>query len=179
MIDRNTLALATIIQDLLLFSRNVRAELKIERRPIDLRDVVRKAVVSIEPLLAQKNVTLQIAEGPPIPCAGDAARLQQVIWNLLTNAVKFTPAGGRVSIAYECTSDYAGFIVTDTGEGISPDLLDTMFDPFRQGAVHSTGGLGLGLAIVRQIVEAHGGTINAASGGPDSGASFTVRLPST
>jgi PAS domain S-box-containing protein len=176
-IDRNTRALATIIEDLLEFSRNVRAELKIERGPIDLRDVVKKAVVAIEPLLAQKNVTLRLADGAPLACLGDAPRLQQVIWNLLTNAVKFTPPGGEISITYDSTPEHVELIVTDTGEGITAELLGTIFDPFRQGAVHVTGGLGLGLAIVRQIVDAHGGSIQAASEGPGLGATFTVRLP--
>jgi signal transduction histidine kinase len=176
-IDRNTRALARIIEDLLDFSRNVRGALRMEPVPIDLRAVTREAVASVEPMARHKGVALRSGAGGPVRIVGDPARLQQVAWNLLTNAIKFTPQGGQVAIEVSATPDGATLVFSDTGEGIRPELIDAIFDPFRQGDRHGTMGLGLGLAIVRQIVEAHGGTVEGRSAGAGAGATFTVRLP--
>jgi PAS domain S-box-containing protein len=177
-IDRNGRALTRIIEDLLDFSRNVRSGMRLEPTAIDLCDVAREAVASIEPVALQKEVSLALDLGGPCMVAGDAARLQQVAWNLLANAIKFTPPGGAVRVGVCAAEQGVELRVSDTGEGIRPDLLDAIFDPFRQGEAHGTPGLGLGLAIVRQIVEAHGGTVEAANANPSPGATFTVRLPS-
>ena len=176
-IDRNTRALARIIEDLLDFSRNMRGSLRLERTPIDLADVVRQAVVSVEPLAAEKDIRLGFTGADTVALSGDAARLQQVVWNLLTNAIKFTPVRGSIDVQVRRTAATGEIVVTDTGEGIRPELLKVIFDPFRQGVVQSSGGLGLGLAIVRQIVEAHEGEVHAVSHGPGAGASFVVSLP--
>jgi signal transduction histidine kinase len=175
-IDRNGRALTRIIEDLLDFSRNARTGLRFEPAAIDLRDVAQQALASIEPLALQQDVGLSMVADNPCMVIGDPARLQQVAWNLLTNAVKFTPPGGSVTVAVISRPDHVEMQVSDTGPGIRPELLDVIFDPFRQGEAHGTPGLGLGLAIVRQIVEAHAGTVGAGNRPDRSGAVFTVRL---
>lgn len=176
-IDRNGRALTRIIEDLLDFSRNVRSGLRFEPTAIDLRDVAQQAVTSIEPVAQQNDVRLTMSADLPCMVTGDAARLQQVAWNLLTNAVKFTPPGGTVSVTVGADAYGVEMRVADTGQGIRPELLDVIFDPFRQGDAHGTPGLGLGLAIVRQIVQVHGGTVDAENRVDGGGALFTVRLP--
>ena len=177
-IDRNGRALTRIIEDLLDFSRNVRGGLRLEPVPTDLCDVAREAIASVEPVARQKGVSLHLTVEQVCMVAGDPARLQQVAWNLLTNAIKFTPSGGRVSVRVRPGAEGVQLRVRDTGEGIRPELLDAIFDPFRQGEPHGTPGLGLGLAIVRQIVEAHGGTVEARNTTESRGATFEVWLPS-
>jgi CheY-like chemotaxis protein len=146
---------------------------------VDLRDVLASALDVVCPAADAKGVTLGRELGDaPVVVSGDADRLQQVVWNLLANAVKFTPRGGRVDVAIEATDDTARIVVNDTGEGIPADFLPHVFEPFRQAdgsATRRHEGLGLGLAIVRALVERHGGTVCAASAG--TGATFTVDLP--
>ena len=181
-IERNAAALAHLIDDLLDVSRIVAGTLHLAAQPVDLVAVVQAAVDAVRPLALTRNVHLEFT--PDLPAiktiSGDGGRLEQVIWNLLANAIKFTPEGGRVDVFIERSNDDMEVRVTDTGEGISPDFLPHVFDRFRQGhdaTTQRSTGLGIGLAIVRQLVELHGGTVHAASEGLGSGATFTVRLP--
>ena len=181
-IERNASALAHIIDDLLDVSRIVAGTLRLAPQPVDLVAVAQAALDAVRPLAVTKNV--QLAFSPDLPAietvSGDAGRLQQVIWNLLANAIKFTPEGGRVDVFIEPSNDHMEVRVVDTGQGISPDFLPHVFERFRQADGATTRrhtGLGLGLAIVRQLVELHGGTVHAASQGVGRGATFTVRLP--
>jgi CheY-like chemotaxis protein len=147
--------------------------------PLDLRSVVAAAIDTVRPAAAAKDVTLDVdVTADPVPVMADEHRLQQVVWNLLANAVKYTPRGGRVSVGLEPSRGRAVVRVKDSGEGIAPSLLPHVFEPFRQGASDTIrSGLGLGLAIVRRLVDLHGGRITAESGGPGQGALFTVSLP--
>jgi signal transduction histidine kinase/ActR/RegA family two-component response regulator len=181
-IERNALALAHIIEDLLDVSRIGAGTLHLAPQPVDLVAVAQAAMDAVRPLASTKNVRL--AFSPDLEAlellSGDADRLQQVIWNLLANAIKFTPEGGRVGVFIERSNDSMEVRVVDTGEGISPAFLPHVFERFRQADGATTRrytGLGLGLAIVRQLVELHGGTVHAASEGVGRGATFTVRLP--
>ena len=181
-IERNASALAHLIDDLLDVSRIVAGTLHLAPQPVDLVAVAQAALDTVRPLAAAKNVHL--AFSPALPAietvSGDAGRLQQVIWNLLANAIKFTPEGGRVDVFIEHSNDHMEVRVVDTGQGISPEFLPHVFERFRQADDATTRrhtGLGLGLAIVRQLVELHGGTVHAASQGVGRGATFTVRLP--
>ena len=181
-IERNASALAHIIDDLLDVSRIVAGTLRLAPQPVDLVAVAQAALDAVRPLAATKNVQLAFSPDLPAiePVSGDAGRLQQVIWNLLANAIKFTPEGGRVDVFIERSNDHMEVRVVDTGQGISPDFLPHVFERFRQADGATTRrhtGLGLGLAIVRQLVELHGGTVHAASQGVGRGATFTVRLP--
>jgi CheY-like chemotaxis protein len=181
-IERNAAALATIIDDLLDVSRIIANKLKIAWEPVDLNAVVRAAVNEVRPLASQKGIDLQCAANPDAigVVEGDAERLQQVIGNLLTNGIKFTPDGGRVEVRLAHGDTDVTVQVSDTGEGIDPAFLPHVFERFRQSdasAARRQGGLGLGLAIVSQIVELHGGTVQASSEGKGRGATFTVRLP--
>jgi signal transduction histidine kinase len=149
-------------------------------RPVDLAAVAQAALEAVRPAGATKNVQLAFDDVPGSPpVRGDAERLQQVIWNLLANAIKFTPEGGRVDLFIESATDHVEVRVVDTGQGISPDLLPHVFERFRQGDDATTRrhtGLGLGLGIVRHLVELHGGKVQAASPGVGQGATFTVRF---
>ena len=181
-IERNALVLRHIIDDLLDVSRIVAGTLHVAREPVDLVAVAQAALDAVRPLAVTKNV--QLAFSPDLrgieAVSGDAGRLEQVMWNLLANAIKFTPEGGRVDVSITPLSDHLEIRVVDSGEGISPDFLPHVFDRFRQAEDATTRrhtGLGLGLAIVRQLVELHGGTVHAASPGVGHGATFTVRLP--
>jgi signal transduction histidine kinase len=176
-IERNARVLAHIIEDVLDFSRIVRRGLSLSFALTDLREVAAQGVHSVEPMADAKGLSVRLAPGGPVPTRGDSARLQQVVWNLLTNAVKFTSAGGHVDVVVEGRNGRAVLVVSDTGPGISPEVLPSIFDPFRQGDAQSSTGLGLGLAIVRQIVDAHGGTIEVGSAPGRSGTVFTVSLP--
>jgi CheY-like chemotaxis protein/anti-sigma regulatory factor (Ser/Thr protein kinase) len=150
---------------------------------VDLPAVVDAAVESIRPAAAAKEIRLQTIVDPSAgPVSGDAARLQQVVWNLVTNAVKFTPKHGRVQVRVERVNSHVEIVVSDTGAGISAEFLPHVFERFRQedaGTTRSHGGLGLGLAIVRHLIELHGGTVAAESGGAGMGATFRVLLPLT
>jgi len=181
-IERNATALAHIIDDLLDVSRIVAGTLHLAPEPVDLVAVAQAALDAVRPLAVAKNVHLAFSSDLPAieTVSGDAGRLEQVIWNLLVNAIKFTPEGGRVDVFIAPSNDHMEVRVVDTGQGISPDFLPHVFDQFRQADGATTRrhtGLGLGLAIVRQLVELHGGTVHAASDGVGRGATFTVRLP--
>jgi signal transduction histidine kinase len=180
-IERNAKLQAQIVEDILDVSRIVTGKLRLATRPLELAPVIRAAIDSLRPAAEAKaiKITLTLAADNVIVC-GDPDRLQQVMWNLLANAVKFTPAGGRVAVRLERRDAHAQMIVSDTGQGIRREFLPFAFERFRQADSTSTrehGGLGLGLAIVRHIVEMHGGTVKAESWGEGNGATFTVALP--
>lgn len=173
-------AQAKLIDELLDVSRIVTGKLHLNPAPLDLCAVVRAAVTAIRPAADAKRQTLTLELAVErLPTSGDAARLQQVFWNLLSNAVKFTPPGGTISVAVEPFAGAARITVSDTGEGIPPTFLPFVFERFKQAATISRGrtGLGLGLAIAKDLVELHGGTIAAESAGDGTGSRFTVTLP--
>jgi PAS domain S-box-containing protein len=177
-IDRNGRALTRIIEDLLDFSRDVRGGgLRVERVPVDMQPIVAEAIDTVDVMARQKKLHLEWHPNSSCLVMGDRARLQQVVWNLLTNAIKFTPEGGSVRVSLATLPEAAELRVADSGIGIRPEILETIFDPFQQGERHGTPGLGLGLAIVRQVVEAHEGTVLAESAGENRGATLIVRLP--
>ncbi|MCA1576632.1 MAG: response regulator [Acidobacteria bacterium] len=180
-IERNAKAQSQLIEDILDVSRIATGKLRLEVRPVNLADVVQEAIDAVIPAAAAKGVRLRrVLDSGANVVAGDPVRLQQVIWNLVSNAVKFTPKGGCVEIRLEHTDSHAEVVVSDTGQGIRSEVLPHVFERFRQADSSSTrtyGGLGLGLAIVRQIVEMHGGTAEVESAGERLGAIFTVRLP--
>ena len=181
MIERSTKTLAQLIDDLLDASRIIAGKLTFETRPLELRPVIDAAFEAASPAAEAKGILLERSlPGPLPPVAGDPGRLQQVVGNLLANAVKFTPAGGRVEVRLARSGSTAHITITDTGSGISPEFLPFIFERFRQADTTSTRkqkGLGLGLAIARQIVQLHGGTIEASSAGEGRGSTFTVKLP--
>jgi signal transduction histidine kinase/ActR/RegA family two-component response regulator len=180
-VERNTHLQAQLIDDLLDVSRIVSGKLELDRRPVDLAGVVEESVEAVRREAEAKPLELRVALDPAgALVSGDARRLQQVTVNLLTNAVKYTPPGGRVEVRLEAGSGAARLTVADTGRGIAPELLPFVFDPFWQaeGATkRGQAGLGLGLAIVRSLVQLHGGEVTARSDGPGRGAVFTVTLP--
>ena len=177
-IDRNTEALTGLIEDLLDVSRIATGTIRLAEADVDVNQVVRDSVRTIELKFDEKQVGLSV-DLCPEPCRvrGDAARLRQVVVNLLSNAVKFTAAGGRVRVAVRCKDQSAVLVVSDNGIGIHPDFLPHVFQPFRQGESNPSTGLGLGLGIVKNLVELHGGTVAAESGGVGRGSQFTVTLP--
>jgi signal transduction histidine kinase/ActR/RegA family two-component response regulator len=179
-LDRNARAQEQLVNDLLDVSRIVAGQMRLEPRLTDLEDVVRAAADVVRPAALARGIALEVRPDPGVePVCGDPARLQQVVWNLLSNAVKFSPPGRRVEIRLERAEDGARLVVRDEGRGIPAEDLPWVFDRFRQGTRSGFGGgLGLGLAIVRHLVEAHGGTVRAESEGPGRGAVFTVELPS-
>ncbi|MFN2456114.1 MAG: ATP-binding protein [Pyrinomonadaceae bacterium] len=180
-IERNAELQSHLIEDILDFARIIAGKLRLDVQQVNPMGVVEAALEVVRPAAAARDVRLQAVLDPIAgPIAGDAGRLQQIVWNLLTNAIKFTPKGGRVQVRLERINSHIEIIVSDTGEGISPDFLPYVFDRFRQADNSNTrrhGGLGLGLSIVRQLVEMHGGTIGVHSGGLEQGATFTVKLP--
>jgi signal transduction histidine kinase len=179
-IERNAYVQEQLIADILDVSRIVTGRLRLNLRPIDLAPVLDAAIETLQPSAAAKGVELSCYMMRAGTVLGDPDRLQQVVWNLLSNAIKFTPAGGRVSVTVERAGASARISVTDTGEGIPASLLPYVFDRFTQGDASVTrahGGLGLGLSIVRHLVELHGGQVSASSDGPGTGATFLVRLP--
>jgi signal transduction histidine kinase len=178
-IIRNATLQARLIEDLLDVSRIANGKLTVERRPLDFADVVHAAVEAVRPAAAAAGIELG-AIVVPAPVLGDVGRLQQVLDNLLSNALKFTRAGGRIDVALAHDGAVARLTVSDTGIGIAPDFLPHIFDRFRQAETARTrshGGLGLGLTIVHQIVAMHDGTIRATSAGLDAGACFIIELP--
>ncbi len=180
-IERSAKAQAQLIDDLLDVSRIISGHLRIDFKPLNLLLPIEAALESVRPAAQAKSIQLEAElDSAAGAVMGDATRLQQIVWNLLSNAVKFTPKDGRVEIRLERDDSHAQIIVTDTGAGIRPEFLPYVFERFRQADSSDTrqhGGLGLGLAIVRSLVEMHGGTVNVASAGEDQGATFTVRIP--
>ncbi len=180
-IDRNAHVQAQLIDDLLDVSRIVSGKLNLDVRPLDISCVIRAAINVVRPAADAKGITLEYCAEPGLGAiSADSARLQQITWNLLSNAVKFTPHGGRISVRLERDGSDARVTVQDTGQGIDPEFLPRVFDRFRQAdssTTRSFGGLGLGLAIVRHLVELHGGTVSAHSDGVNKGASFSATFP--
>jgi signal transduction histidine kinase/ActR/RegA family two-component response regulator len=182
-IERNAAALSRLIEDLLDTSRITTGTFRIQAEPVNMLAVAQAAVDCVMPAATAKHIEVQLSAEPSAaePVPGDANRLQQVLLNLLSNAIKFTPDGGCVAITLTRNDPFLQIKVTDTGEGIAPEFLPRMFDRFRQADATSTkthSGLGLGLAIVHELVELHGGTVEAASPGLGQGATFIVNLPS-
>jgi len=180
-IERNAQSQARLIEDILEVSRIVTGKLRLKVRTLDMSQVIDAALDVVRPAAEAKDITLR-TDIPERPWrgVGDADRLQQIVWNLLSNAVKFTPRGGTVTATLARANGADEIIVTDTGKGIEPSFLPHVFAPFRQADASTTrdhGGLGLGLAIVRQLTELHGGTVRAESQGVDLGARFIVALP--
>ena len=180
-LERNATALTRIVEDVLEVSRIITGKVRLDVQPVELPLTVHNAVATVQPAADAKGVRVQTIIDPRVaPVSGDPDRLQQVVWNLLSNAVKFTPRGGRVQVRLERVNSHVEIVVSDTGIGIKPEFLPHVFERFHQaeaGTTRKTGGLGLGLAIVRHMVELHGGTVDASSPGPDQGATFRVRLP--
>jgi signal transduction histidine kinase/CheY-like chemotaxis protein len=182
-ITRNADALRQIIDDVLDVSRITSGKLRLAVRPIDVHDVLQNAVATMQPAADAKGVALQLTFAPSLPLiSGDPDRLQQVVWNLLSNAVKFATRGGHVWVSAEYSDGLVELAVKDDGPGIDPNFVPHLFERFRQADSRFSrehGGLGLGLAIVRELVELHGGTVSAESEGLGSGATFRVQLPTT
>ena len=180
-IDRNARVQAQLIDDLLDVSRIVSGKLNLDVRPLDITSVARAAINVVRPAADAKGIVLEYwAEAGLGAICADSARLHQIIWNLLSNAVKFTPSGGRIHVRVEQDGADVRFTVKDTGQGIDPEFLPRVFDRFRQAdssTTRSFGGLGLGLAIVRHLVELHGGTVSAQSDGVNKGATFSATFP--
>lgn len=180
-IERNAKSQAQIIGDLLDVSRIITGKLRLEVQPVDLIPVIEAAADAVRPAIEAKSIRLQLVLNPETgPVLGDPDRLQQIVWNLLSNAVRFTPREGRIQVSLERINSHVEITVSDTGSGISPDFLPFVFDRFRQADSSFTrahGGLGLGLSIVRHLVELQGGTVSAHSDGEGSGATFVVQLP--
>ena len=180
-IERNAKAQLRLVEDLLDVSRIIAGKLRLHAAPLDLALVVETAVAAVRPAAEEQDIRLQVVSPSAAdPLTGDPDRLRQVVVNLLSNAIKFTPRGGRVEVRLERTRSHVEVSVSDTGCGISPEFLPYVFERFRQSDGSTTrkhGGLGLGLSIVRHLVELHGGTVQAESPGAGRGATFTVRLP--
>ncbi|HEY0386032.1 MAG TPA: PAS domain-containing protein, partial [Pyrinomonadaceae bacterium] len=180
-IERNARAQRQLIDDLLDISRIVTGKIRLDTRPTSLAPIIEAAMDSVRPLAASKNIRTELAlDARLVRVQGDPGRLQQVIWNLLTNALKFTPEGGCIGVRLERDGETARIIVTDTGEGISPEFLPYVFDRFRQADSSTTreyAGLGLGLALVHYLVGLHRGTVRVESSGEGEGATFTINLP--
>ena len=180
-IERSARMQQQLIEDLLDTARIISGKLKIEAAPTDLRVVLEEALSVVRPAAEAQKINLIARPGDePVMVIGDAARLRQIAWNLLQNAIKFTPEGGRIELHLERDSEQARIIVSDSGKGIEPEFLPHLFERFSQHDMSYTrrhGGLGLGLALVRELVELHSGLITAASAGAGQGATFTVTLP--
>ncbi|MRG94302.1 GAF domain-containing protein [Polyangium spumosum] len=179
-IERNAMLQARLVEDLLDASRIVMGKLRLELRTLDLVGPINAAIEAVRPAATAKSVHLESTLERGCLVEGDPSRVQQIVWNLLTNAIKFTPHGGRVELVLGRAGQHARVTVRDTGEGIRPEFLPYVFDRFRQGDSTTTrkhGGLGLGLAIVRHLVELHGGAVRADSAGEGKGSIFSVLLP--
>jgi len=180
-IYRNAKSQSQLIADLLDVSRIISGKLRLEARTVDLINIINAAIDSIRPAADAKGIRLQTMLDPAASSIwGDADRLQQIVWNLLTNAVKFTPQGGRIQVTLQCIDSQVEIVVTDSGVGISKEFLPYVFDRFRQADASTTrkhGGLGLGLSIVRQLVDLHGGSVSVHSEGEGKGATFSILLP--
>src|SRR5262245_22301384 len=180
-IERNAQQQVRLIDDLLDISRITSGAMGLERQPVDLASVIEAALESVLPAAAAKGVALRKSLAPPArTVSGDAARIEQIVWNLLVNAVKFTPAGGTVEVALSAAGPRAEIRVTDTGEGIAPEFLPHIFERFRQADASASrphGGLGLGLTLVKEFAELHGGSVRASSSGRGRGATFVIAPP--
>jgi signal transduction histidine kinase/ActR/RegA family two-component response regulator len=180
-IERNAKVQAQIIEDLLDMSRIISGKVRLDVKTIDMVQVVEAAIATVRPAADAKTIRIHSLLDPKAgPVLGDSGRLQQVVWNLLANAIKFTPKGGRVQVVMERINSHLELRVSDTGQGIKPEFLPHVFDRFRQSDAAVTrrhGGLGLGLSIVKQLVELHGGQVAAFSPGEGQGATFVVTLP--
>ena len=180
-IERGGWAQSRLIEDLLDVSRIVGGTLELSIRPTAVQPLVEAAVDSLRPAADAKRIVVDVSVDPALqPIAADADRLKQVVWNLVSNAIKFTPSGGHVDVRLSGTADEVQLTVVDTGIGFHQDVAEHLFERFRQGDSSSTrqhGGLGLGLGIVRHVVELHGGTVTASSAGDNAGSTFDVRLP--
>ena len=180
-IYRNAKSQTQLVADLLDVSRIISGKLRLDVRAVDLIYIVNAAIDSIRPAADAKGIRLQTILDPAAgPISGDADRLQQVVWNLLTNAVKFTPKGGKIQVQVQRIDSHVEIVVTDSGVGISKEFLPYVFDRFRQADATTTrihGGLGLGLSIVRQLVDLHGGNVTVQSEGEGKGATFIITLP--
>ena len=180
-IGRNARAQRQLIDDLLDTSRIITGKMRLEVRPVELGSLIEIVVDAVRPAADARNIHIQTVLDPLIsPISGDPQRLQQIIWNLLTNAIKFTPKGGSVEVRLERIESHVELAISDTGQGIEPEFLPHVFDRFLQSDSSSTrrhGGLGLGLSIVRQLVELHGGSVTALSPGAGQGTTFKVILP--
>jgi PAS domain S-box-containing protein len=180
-IERNTKALGQLVSDLLDVSRIVSGKMQLETQRCDLETIVGAAVDAVRPTFDTKGVRLErLQERRRVIVMGDPSRLQQIVWNLLANAVKFTPSGGRVQVILGHSGNLAELAVCDSGIGIAAGFLPYLFERFRQAESRSNrqyGGLGIGLALVRHLVELHGGSVEAASPGPGRGSTFRIRLP--
>ncbi|MCY7393412.1 MAG: HAMP domain-containing histidine kinase, partial [Leptolyngbyaceae cyanobacterium CAN_BIN12] len=182
-IERSAITQAQLVEDLLDVSQIIRGKLQLNLQSMDLASAIQAAIATVQPSAAAKNIQIQFLFEPSSGLiSGDSDRLQQVVWNLLSNAVKFTPENGRIDISIERYPAHIKLIIVDTGKGIDPEFAPFVFDRFRQADSSSTrtySGLGLGLAIVRHLVELHGGTVSVSSKGNDQGSTFTVNLPLT
>lgn len=180
-IERNARAQAKLINDLLDMSRILSGRLRLDVQRVNVTDVVEAAIATAEPAAAAKKIKIiREFEAEPESISGDASRLQQVIWNLLNNAIKFTPSGGEVTVSMKRLESLLEVTVSDNGEGINPDFLPHVFERFRQqdsSTDRRHQGLGLGLSIVKQLIELHGGSVQVHSEGPGRGAAFTVSMP--
>ena len=180
-IERNTRVQTQLIEDLLDMSRIVSGKIRLDVQQVDVQDVVKAAVASVRHSADVKNIRMQVVLDPLAgPVRGDPARLQQCVWNLLSNAVKFTPKGGKIQVTLERVNSHLEVCVIDNGQGIRPDFLPHLFERFRQADASTTrhqGGLGLGLSIVKHLVELHGGLIRAKSPGEGKGSTFCIELP--
>jgi signal transduction histidine kinase/ActR/RegA family two-component response regulator len=180
-IERNAASQLRLVEDLLDMARVISGKLRLELKTIPLEDVVRAAIDVVTPGAAAKNITISTSFDERRPAInGDFDRIQQAVWNLMSNSVKFTEPGGRIDVQIAGSGGMAELTVRDTGQGIARDFLPYLFDRFRQADASASrrhGGLGLGLALVRQIVELHGGTVTASSAGTNRGSAFVVRLP--
>ncbi|HVH28265.1 MAG TPA: ATP-binding protein [Vicinamibacterales bacterium] len=179
-IERNANAQLRLVEDMLDLSRIITGKLRLDVQPTRLSDAIAAAIETVMPAATAKEIPIKVETDAGDLVNGDSARLQQVVWNLLSNAVKFTPKGGRVAVTLRSFASSVELEVTDTGEGIEPDILPYVFDRFRQadaGTTRTHMGLGLGLAIVRHIVEMHGGRVSASSEGAGHGATFRLSLP--
>lgn len=180
-IERNAKAQKQLIEEILDVSRIITGKTRLEVNPIPLEPVIEAAIESVRPAADAREIDLDFTRASESALiSGDPERLQQVVWNLLSNAVKFTPHGGRINVTLSQADSHAQIEIRDSGEGINPEFLPYVFDRFRQADGSTTrphGGLGLGLAIVRHLVELHGGTVKAESGGQNQGSAFTVSLP--
>ena len=180
-LERNATSLRQIIEDVLDVSRIVAGRVRLNVEPVDLPGILHESVATVLPAAEAKGVRIEKVIDPiTTPVSGDAGRLQQIVWNLLSNAIKFTARGGKVQVHLARVNSHVEIVVSDTGRGIAADFMPHVFERFRQADStfsREHGGLGLGLAIAKNLAELHGGTITAASGGLNSGATFTVKLP--